>query len=64
MKSSCGNYVLAYNGEVYNYQDLKNKLIDIGYQFKTHSDTEVVLSWLQEFGAGGFKIGQQADLFE
>ena len=53
MISTCGNYVLAYNGEVYNYQDLKNQLIDSGHDFKTHSDTEVVLHWLQEFGARG-----------
>jgi len=53
MISLCGNYVLAYNGEVYNYQDLKNQLISKGYQFKTPSDTEVVLYWLQEFGGVG-----------
>ena len=53
MVSDCGNYVLAYNGEVYNYQDLKNQLIARGYEFKTHSDTEVVLYWLQEHGDKG-----------
>lgn len=51
--SSCGNYILAFNGEVYNYQDLKNRLIGKGHQFNTHSDTEVVLNWLMEFGADG-----------
>jgi len=51
--SACGNYVLAFNGEVYNYQDLKNKLLTQGYQFNTASDTEVVLYWLQEFGTNG-----------
>ena len=53
MLSDCGNYVLAYNGEVYNYQDLKNRLINKGVVFKTHSDTEVVFYWLKEFGAEG-----------
>lgn len=53
MISACGNYVLAYNGEVYNYHDLKNKLISKEYKFKTDSDTEVVLYWLQEYGAEG-----------
>jgi asparagine synthase (glutamine-hydrolysing) len=53
MVSHCGNYVLAYNGEVYNYHDLKNQLITRGYEFATSSDTEVVLYWLQEFGADG-----------
>ncbi|RLD25198.1 MAG: asparagine synthase (glutamine-hydrolyzing) [Bacteroidetes bacterium] len=53
MVSPCGNYVLAYNGEVYNYQDLKNQLIIIGYTFTTNSDTEVVLTWIMEHGAKG-----------
>ena len=53
MVSGCGNYVLAYNGEVYNYHDLKNQLIAKDYVFKTHSDTEVVLYWLQEYGSKG-----------
>lgn len=53
MISSCGNYILAFNGEVYNYQDLKNTLIGKGHQFTTHSDTEVVLNWLMEFGIDG-----------
>ena len=53
MISACGNYLLAYNGEVYNYQELKNQLLSKNYEFKTHSDTEVVLYWLQEYGAEG-----------
>ncbi len=53
MISACGNYVLAYNGEVYNYQDLRNRLLGKGYRFHTRSDTEVVLYWLQEFGEEG-----------
>jgi asparagine synthase (glutamine-hydrolysing) len=53
MVSTCGNYVLAYNGEVYNYQDLKNQLITKGHKFTTMSDTEVVLTWLMEHGANG-----------
>ena len=53
LTSSCGNYILAFNGEVYNYHDLKNRLIGKGHQFNTQSDTEVVLKWLMEFGADG-----------
>ena len=53
MISACGNYVLAYNGEVYNFRELKNQLINKGYEFNTHADTEVVLYWLQEYGAEG-----------
>ena len=40
--------ILIYNGEIYNYLDLKKKLIKLGYKFKTSSDTEVILlSYLQ-----------------
>jgi len=37
------NYVLVFNGEVYNYKELKKELESLGYEFKTNSDTEVVL---------------------
>jgi len=53
MVSSDEKYLLAFNGEVYNYQDLKNQLIIKGYQFNSNSDSEVVLYWLQEFGSSG-----------
>lgn len=36
-------YVITYNGELYNTQELKNSLIALGHEFVTHSDTEVVL---------------------
>jgi len=37
------NYVLVFNGEIYNYQDIKQELESLGFEFKTNSDTEVVL---------------------
>ena len=36
-------YILLYNGEIYNYKEIKDKLIQKGYSFKTKSDTEVLL---------------------
>ena len=45
-----GRYTLIYNGEIYNYHDLKNELLALGYTFKTSSDTEVLLYFLIEFG--------------
>lgn len=36
-------YTLVYNGELYNTDEIRNELISLGYSFKTHSDTEVVL---------------------
>jgi asparagine synthase (glutamine-hydrolysing) len=38
-----GDWVITFNGEIYNYQELRKELGALGYQFKTHSDTEVVL---------------------
>jgi asparagine synthase (glutamine-hydrolysing) len=47
---SSGNYVLIYNGEIFNYKELKLHLLNKGYNFKTHSDTEVLLYLLIEEG--------------
>ena len=38
-----GRYHLVFNGEIYNYLELKEELITLGYKFKTNSDTEVLL---------------------
>jgi len=50
MISRCGNYVLVFNGEIYNYLELKQDLLDKGYIFDTHSDTEVLLNSFIEYG--------------
>jgi len=45
------NYILAFNGEIYNYMEIKKKLIDKGYKFKTkNSDTEILLLSYIEWG--------------
>ena len=41
---------LIFNGEIYNYLDLKNELEKIGYTFKSSCDTEVFFKYLIEFG--------------
>ena len=46
------HYVLTYNGEVYNTQELRSDLIRAGHDFLGHSDTEVVLHAYAEWGEG------------
>lgn len=48
--SPCGRFVLVYNGEIFNYQDFIVELSSKGYQFKSNSDTEVLLYLLMEYG--------------
>lgn len=43
MHSKCGNYTLVYNGELYNFKEIKKELVEKGVDFLTSSDTEVVL---------------------
>jgi asparagine synthase (glutamine-hydrolysing) len=42
--------VLVFNGEIYNYQDLRTELASLGYVFATRSDTEVLLAALMTWG--------------
>ena len=41
---------IMFNGEIYNYQEIKKDLIDKGHKFKTESDTEVLLHGYEEYG--------------
>lgn len=43
MSDSRGRYQITYNGELYNYLELRKELISIGHEFRTDSDTEVIL---------------------
>ncbi len=47
--SADGRYVLTYNGELYNYLEIKAELEAKGYKFHTDSDTEVLISAFQEW---------------
>ena len=50
MTSSCGRYVLAYNGEIYNAGELRTELEAQGRSFRGHSDTEVLLEACAQWG--------------
>jgi asparagine synthase (glutamine-hydrolysing) len=43
MNSTCGRYWVTFNGEIYNYLELKKELAAAGYTFKTETDTEVLI---------------------
>ena len=44
------NFLITYNGEIYNYVELRKELIKLGYQFKTETDTEVILNLYIHYG--------------
>ncbi|MBF0199494.1 MAG: hypothetical protein HQL32_17395 [Planctomycetes bacterium] len=50
MVSDCGQYIVVFNGEIYNYQELKSSLLEKGYVFQTSSDTEVLLYLFKDRG--------------
>lgn len=50
MRSPCGRYVIVFNGEIYNYQILKQQLLEQGEVFNTQTDTEVLLKLFQRDG--------------
>ena len=47
-----GDFAIVFNGEIYNYQDLRAELETQGWQFKTKSDTEVLLTGYLAWGEG------------
>src|SRR5438128_3997066 len=53
MISHSGRYVIAYNGEIYNFPDIRRELDSKGYSFAGHSDTEVLLEACALWGVEG-----------
>jgi asparagine synthase (glutamine-hydrolysing) len=53
--SQCGRYALVFNGEIYNFRELRLSLEDMEVRFRTMSDTEVLLYWLINHGTVGLK---------
>lgn len=50
MQSSAADHTLVFNGEIYNFMELRRELEVLGYRFATRSDTEVILAGYRHWG--------------
>ncbi|WP_404362225.1 asparagine synthase (glutamine-hydrolyzing) [Marinobacter sp.] len=50
MSSASGRYVIAFNGEIYNYREIRGELEQAGLTFRTQTDTEVLLELYERLG--------------
>jgi len=50
MHSADGRYVITFNGEIYNFRELRDQLRALGHYFKTDTDTEVLLTAFSRWG--------------
>lgn len=55
MHSSDGRYTVVFNGEIYNYRELREELKEQGHNFQTDSDTEVLIAAWAQWGVEGLR---------
>jgi asparagine synthase (glutamine-hydrolysing) len=55
MHDGTRRFWITYNGEVYNYQEIRDELLEMGHTFRSHTDTEVILKGFQEWGLESVK---------
>ncbi|MGI8549076.1 MAG: asparagine synthase (glutamine-hydrolyzing), partial [Gemmatimonadaceae bacterium] len=53
MLSGSERYVVSFNGEIYNFAELRDELASLGHTFRGHSDTEVLLAAFEQWGVQG-----------
>src|SRR5262245_18689713 len=53
MTDATGRWVICFNGEIYNYRALRTQLEKAGCVFRTHSDTEVLINVVAQWGEAG-----------
>ncbi len=56
MTSSSGRYVMVYNGEVYNFREIRARLVEEGVVFRSESDSEVVLEAVALWGESAISM--------
>ena len=55
MQNESGSVCLTFNGEIYNFKELREELVGAGFTFKTNGDTEVILHGYEAWGTGVFE---------
>jgi asparagine synthase (glutamine-hydrolysing) len=57
MSDATGRWTITFNGEIYNYRELRHQLERLGYVFHTSSDTDVLTNAIAHWGEGKFSTG-------